>query len=284
MRCNNCSAPLPEGTKICNACGAALTPESKKLTGAELRKATQKELMFIRERVYGISYEVGRLYKCRLGLLILYLIGIAMDIYYYAVAEPHWERSDIYEYHKWYLVLMIVYSIATIIIHISMLVVLNDLKDYLPRFQIAFTAILLSMSLFLACIVIENVLIYMILAILRLLATLCYQYNLYGSMADISRKLFGKLVGQWIDAGELSEEWERLRRFYVIAFVFQMVITLISSMITMEEGSVPLGGAAFFLGWLETLVMLVVYIVEVKLFKKTWNAMERLEYRKVNRE
>ncbi|MBR5347948.1 MAG: zinc ribbon domain-containing protein [Lachnospiraceae bacterium] len=63
MRCSNCSAPLPEGSKFCNACGAALSPECRKMSGPELRKATQKELMFIRERVYGVAYEVGRLYK-----------------------------------------------------------------------------------------------------------------------------------------------------------------------------------------------------------------------------
>ena len=63
-----------------------------------------------------------------------------------------------------------------------------------------------------------------------------------------------------------------------------LVTSLISSVITVEGGTVPIWGAAFILSWLGTLVMLVVYILEVRLFKKTWNELERLEYRKDNRE
>lgn len=206
-----------------------------------------------------------------------------MPVCYYVLAEPYWDSSDFYWYHPWYRYLMIIIGIATIIIYICMLVVLNDLKDYLPRFRIVFVSILLSLGFSIAGYFVKNVLVSMTITLLEFGAILCYLYNLYGTMEDITRKLFGKLVGRWVEPGELSEEWRRLKTLYVIAFLVQTFAELISSIILLENNTISLWSLPFILLMIGTMTMLVVYIVEVKLFKKTWNSLERLEYGKGNR-
>ena len=282
MRCNNCSAPLPEGSKFCNACGAALSPECRNMSGEELRKATQKELMFIRERVVGISYEVGRLYKCQWAALIISLIGIVMSGWYWIQGDSYWDYLDIYGDHTWYLIITVIVGIAAIIVMICTLVVLNDLKDYHSRFQIVFALILFYVGISVVGYFLNTGLAGMIVTILGAGAMFCYVYNLYGSMADLSGQFFGKLVGRWIDAGDLADEWKRLIIIYAVVFGIQVIFSVYSSIRLLDDDTLSAMKTTAFLTLIGRVGLLVVSILEVRLFKKTWNSLERLEYSKVN--
>ena len=254
------------------------------MSGEELRKATQKELMFIRERVVGISYEVGRLYKCQWAALIISLIGIVMSGWYWIQGDSYWDYLDIYGDHTWYLIITVIVGIAAIIVMICTLVVLNDLKDYHSRFQIVFALILFYVGISVVGYFLNSGLPGMIVTILVSGAMFCYVYNLYGSMADLSGQFFGKLVGRWIDAGDLADEWKRLIKIYAVVFGIQVIFSVYSSIRLLDDDTLSAMKTTAVLSVSGRVGMLVVSILEIRLFKKTWNSLERLEYSKVNTE
>gem|GEM_PF-6904846 len=278
MRCKNCGVPLPEGSEVCNVCGAALSPDAEKSRAEELRRIAQEEAWRVKQKMNGIAYYTGRLYKCRMIGLIIAFIEIVLSIYYMICAKSYWDFSYLLNNHQWYIFSEIFLEIAAIIVLICFMVTLNDMKKYHPRFQVSLFSILAYLVFSIMCFFVSNFLIHMMLSILTIFAMIGYVCNLYISMEEVTRKIYGKYVGRQLDPGILSIEWKRLNKFYVIAAAGDLVLMLISSILTFDNGSDTIMRIALAMELIGSVALLVVSILEVRLFQWTWDSLEHWEY------
>lgn len=274
---------LPEGSKFCNECGATLASKSLDATASERKKWEKLEQNAYSVRMRNFAYEIGRLYKCRMAGLVLGIIDILMAAWLMILVvstkeEEYYSLSEIFGDHSFFNYLSIALSIASIIVLIYLVMVLYSLKDYHAGFRVTFIAVLVCMAISIITGFVADGLLLVLFSTLETIAMLVYTCNLYSAMESVVRPYLGVYTDPQHYSCELGDRWNHLIKLYAIAFAVKLVARFISSFCSMDSVSYSVATFSIFVTLLGGAAMLMVFIIEVRLLKESWNSLERLAY------